>query len=84
MNAPFAPPEQGIIPSRFKAINYADAKTIVLWDMGDMLQRKRIPQPWCTAEYRDPITHDIAKRRMLFLCGMLNGIRAPSEVIEIV
>lgn len=83
MKTPFIPPTQGILPSRFKAINYAEAKTIVLWDMGDILQRKPIPQPWCTAEYRDPLTHDIAKKRMLFLCGMLNQVRERHEVATI-
>lgn len=76
------PPEPGLLPSRFKVIHYQQDKIVMLWDMGDVLQPKKAPEVWCGMEYWTDEGREDAKRRLGFICGVLNQSRSPTEVLE--
>jgi hypothetical protein len=76
------PPEPTILGHRFRVIDYAQDKIVMLWDVGDILNPKKTPEVWCGMEYWTLEGRQDAKRRLGFICGLLNGIRQPGEVID--
>jgi hypothetical protein len=77
------PPEPSILGGRFKCIDYVQDKWIAIWDMGNILSKtQKPPEVWTGFEYWDEESRQSADKRLRFICGMLNGIRQPSEVID--
>lgn len=77
----FPPPEPSMFGSRFKSVDMEQDRLILLWDMG-FAHENRTPMAWAQFEYWDADSRKLAKQRVSFVTGMLNGIRQASEVID--
>ena len=75
-------PVKGVVSGRFKVIDHIDQKMIVLWDMGDYFQPKKVPQVWACYEYWNDESRERAVTRLRVVTGILNGSRDKSDLIR--